>query len=224
MDIEKKIVEYIKNSVVADIKSISIIGSYTLERKLRNGSDIDLVVVVDNLKNVKINFDNIFYKMTKMVDSQGKRIELNTKLEGVVLDVTLIDSFNEPNSPLTDWYENHIGWCENSLCIYGTPMPDLFDLEQRKREYEALRAKRLALVDEKIEMTERKIRDQDRRDLHILYELQNYIFIREIIRRRLFNRQSLKHPEDAIPNFKEIYARELREKCGLELKLLEAIG
>ena len=55
-----------------------------------------------------------------------------------------------------------------------------------------------------------------------LYELQNYIFIREIIRRGLFNRQSLKHPDDAIPDFKELYAHELKEKCGLELQLREA--
>lgn len=221
MDIEKKIVEYIRKSVTADIKSISIIGSYILERKLRSGSDIDVVVVVDDLENVKLSFNNIFYKMTKMVDSQGERVELNTKLEGVVLDVTLIDFFNEPNNPLTDWYENHIGWCENSLCIYGTSMPDLFNLDRRKREYKSIREKRLALVEEKIEMTERKIRDQYRRDLHILYELQNYIFIREIIRRGLFNRQSLKHPGDAIPDFEELYASELKEKCGLELRLLE---
>jgi predicted nucleotidyltransferase len=221
MYIEKKIVEYIRKSVTADIKSISIIGSYTLERKLRSGSDIDLVVVVEDLENISLDFDNIFYKMTKMVDSQGERIELNTKLEGVVLDVTLIESFNDPNNPLTDWYENHIGWCENSLCIYGTSMPDLFNLKQRKHEYKSIREKRLALVEEKIEMTERKIRDQNRRDLHIFYELQNYIFIREIIRRGLFNRQSLKHPSDAIPYFEELYALELKEKCGLELRLLE---
>lgn len=221
MDIENKIVKYIRKSVTADIKSISIIGSYTLERKLRSGSDIDLVVVVEDLENISLDFDNIFYKMTKMVDSQGERIELNTKLEDVVLDVTLIDSFNEPNNPLTDWYENHIGWCQNSLCIYGTSMPDLFNLKQRKHEYKSIREKRLALVEEKIEMTERKIRDQNRRDLHILYELQNYIFIREIIRRGLFNRQSLKHPADVIPDFEELYAHELKEKCGLELQLLE---
>ena len=111
--------------------------------------------------------------------------------------------------------------CENSLCIYGISMTDLFNLEQRKREYKSIREKRLALVDEKIDMTERKIRDQNRRDLHIFYELQSYIFIREIIRRGLFNRQSLKHPGDAIPDFEELYAHELKQKCGLELQLME---
>ena len=221
MDIESRIVEYIRKSVTADIKSISIIGSYTLERKIRSGSDIDLVVAVEDLENVSLGFDNIFYKMSKMVVSQGERIELNTKLDRVVLDVALIDSFNEPNNPLTDWYENHIGWCENSLCIYGTPMPKLFNLDRRKRKYKSIREKRLALVEEKIDTTERKIRDQNRRDLHILYELQNYIFIREIIRHGLFNRQSLKHPSDAIPDFEELYTLELKEKCGLELRLLE---
>lgn len=216
---ENKIVDYISKIVGSTIKSISIIGSSTKQRRVGGGSDIDIVIVVDSLDGLKVNFSNVFYKLTTVDDSQGKRIELNTKLEGVVLDITILDKFNIPNSPLTDYYENHLGWCEGSICIYGVPFPELFDLVSLKSEYNNIRSKRLSLVKEKIKMTERKIKEQGRRDLYIIYELQKYIFIRELIERNLFNRLSLKHPEDIIPNFDDIYKKELKEKCGITVNI-----
>lgn len=220
VEFEDKIVSYVFKSIKAKIRSISIIGSYTIDRKVRLGSDIDTVIVIENLNNITVNFDNIFYKFTTIDDSEGRRIELNTKLENTVLDITIIDEFSHPNNPLTDWYENHLGWCENAICIFGTPFSELFDLKERKKEYAKLRKKRLGLVEEKIEMTERKIIDQKRRDLHIMYELQTYIFIREIINRRLFNRLSIKHPNDAILDFDNIYKSEL-SKCGVILQIID---
>jgi len=218
---ENKIVDYISKSIDSNIKSISIIGSYTKQRQVGGGSDIDIVIVVDSLDGLKVHFNNVFYKLTMVDDSEGKRIELNTKLEGVVLDITILDRFNIPNSPLTDYYENHLGWCESSLCIYGVPFPELFNLVRLKSEYANIRSKRLSLVKEKIEMTERKIKEQARRDLYIIYELQKYIFIRELIERNLFNRLSLKHPEDIIPGFDDIYKKELKEKCGIIVNIID---
>ncbi len=219
-EFEDRIVKYIRQSIETYIKSIAIIGSYTIERRIRAGSDIDVVVVVDNLNNLIVNFDNIFYKQTSIDDSQGKRIELNTKLDDVVIDITIIDRFNSPNNPLTDWYENHLGWCEYSLCIYGVTFSELFDLKRLKKEYENIRGKRLSLVEEKIKLTERKIKEQARRDLHIIYELQRYIFIREVIKRKLFNRFSLKHPGITIPDFNQIFCNELRYKCCIKITIV----
>jgi len=221
LEFENKIVNYIRDSVKAKIKSISIIGSYTIERRVRAGSDIDVVVVVDSIENIKVSFDNIFYKLTSIEDSQGRRIELNTKLDGIVLDVTILDNFPAPNNPLTDWYENHLGWCEGSICIYGTTFPELFDLSRLKKEYVNIREKRLKLVEEKILMTESKIKDQGRRDLHIIYELQSYIFIREVIKSNLFNRLSLKHPEATIPEFNKIFEKELSNKCNVTISIVD---
>jgi hypothetical protein len=67
-------------------------------------------------------------------------------------------------------------------------------------------------------MTKQKICEQGRTDLHILYELQKYVFVRECIRNRVFNHLSIKHPDLSIPNFSEIYAQDL-ESCGVQLKI-----
>lgn len=210
-------------SIFSEIKSISIIGSYTIDREVKPGSDIDVVVVVCDIHKTLLKFENIFYKyIVKVNDSEGERIELNTKLDDIVLDVTIIDQFNVPNNPLTDWYENHLGWCEQSICIWGKPMQILFNLVELKSKYKSIRLNRLSLVNEKIEMTIEKITKQGRRDLHIIYELQKYIFIREIITRQLFNRLCVKHADDAIPNFNLIFEKELRDKCGLKLELRDA--
>ncbi len=222
MKIEKQIIDYIQKNIDSQVESISIIGSYVLSRKLRNGSDIDVVVVVRDIANAIIKFDEIFYKQArKIIDSQGERIELNVKLDNLILDITIIDRFNKPNNPLLDHYENHIGWCKNALCIYGTPMKTLLDLDNKILLYEKIRLKRLSLVEEKIKITKSKILNQHRRDLHILYELQNYIFIREIIKQHIFNKQSIKHPEDSIPNFNQIYSDELKRDCGIIIEVKE---
>lgn len=77
---------------------------------------------------------------------------------------------------------------------------------------------KIGLVEEKIQLTKNKILEQGRNDLHIIYELQRYIFIRECIARRVFNRWSIKHPERSIPDFKEVFDRHLGQ-CGILLTI-----
>ena len=81
-----------------------------------------------------------------------------------------------------------------------------------------VRDRRLRLVEEKIDLTREKIINQRRSDLHIIYEMQRYVFIRECISQRIFNRLSIKRPELSIPEFDEIFARELG-LCGISLAI-----
>ncbi|MBC7546849.1 hypothetical protein H7171_03845 [Candidatus Saccharibacteria bacterium] len=213
-----EIARFIQGGVRGDIDSISIIGSYLIEYRVREGSDIDLLVAVKDLDTTTVHFDEVFYKDVEIADSMGKRKELNTKLGGIALDVTVIDAFNKPNNPLTDAYENAIGTCLAAYPIYGRPLADVFPIADIISSYGNIRDTRLAIVDEKIGMTKQKIREQGRTDLHILYELQKYVFIRECIRNRVFNHLSIKHPDLSIPNFSETYAQDL-ESCGVQLKI-----
>ena len=223
---QEQLADFIESGVDANVKSISIIGSYLIDKCLRPGSDIDTVVVVENLDNTTANFDDkLFYKNTIIEDSQGRRQEMNAKLDGVPIDITIIDpdSTNPPNNPLTDYYENFLGLCESGLAIYGEPLRDVLNYEDRVREYDKVREHRLRLVDEKIALTQEKILEQGRDDLHIIYELQRYVFIRECIAGRVFNRLSIKRPELSIPRFNDIFTRELG-KCGLSLAISKLEG
>ena len=213
-----EIAEFIQGGVRGDIDSISIIGSYLIDHRIREGSDIDLLVAVKDLGATAVHFDEVFYKDVEIEDSMGKRKELNTKLGGVALDITVIDEFNQPNNPLTDAYENAIGTCLAAYPIYGKPLNEVFPIADIVSDYENIRDTRLAIVDEKIEMTKQKIREQGRTDLHILYELQKYIFVRECIRNRVFNHLSIKHPNLSISNFSEIYSQDLAS-CGVQLTI-----
>lgn len=221
MENEIEVCSFINESISNDIRSTSAIGSYAVDRCVRPGSDIDLVIVVDALDEVEISLPTVFYKEPRrIVDPEGERIEMNAKTSnGETLDITVIDHFNTPNNPLVDWYENHIGWCKNAICLQGEQLSDIFSLGGLVNEYQKLRGKRLQQVNEKIEMTEKKILEQDRTDLHIIYELQKYVFIREIISRGLFNRLSIKHAEDSIPDFNEVFNDELEKKCRLQLNI-----
>ncbi len=211
-----EITKFVQSGVQGDIDSISIIGSYLIENCPREGSDIDLLVAVKDLGATTVHFNEVFYKDAKIKDSMGERRELNTKLGGIALDVTVIDKFNQPNNPLTDAYENAIGTCLAAYPIYGKPLSEVFPIADIVANYENIRGTRLAIVDEKIEMTKQKIREQGRTDLHILYELQKYVFVRECIKNRVFNYLSIKHPDLSIPNFSEIYAQDLAS-CGVQL-------
>lgn len=95
------------------------------------------------------------------------------------------------------------------LAIYGEPLRKILDYEDRVQEYDKVREYRLQLVEEKIALTQEKILEQGRDDLHIIYELQRYVFIRECIAGRVFNRLSIKRPNLSIPGFNDIFAREL---------------
>lgn len=215
----KKLANFLAGGVDGNILSISIIGSYLINDSVRHGSDIDTVIVVDKLDSTKVNFDGkIFYKNTIIEDSQGKRQELNTKFDGIPIDITVIDPYstNPPNNPLTDYYENFLGLCESGKAIYGKSLREALRYDELVRHYDVIREKRLRLVNEKIDLTKRKITDQGRNDLHIIYELQRYIFIRECVARRIFNRLSIKHPEQSVPNFNEIFRSELKD-CGIDL-------
>lgn len=213
-----EIADFVQGGVKGDIDSISIIGSYLIEHRIREGSDIDLLVAVKDLGATVVHFDEVFYKDVEIEDSMGKRKELNTKLSGIALDITVIDEFNQPNNPLTDAYENAIGTCLAACPIYGKPLSIVFPIADILSGYENIRDTRLAIVGEKIEMTKQKIRAQGRTDLHILYELQKYVFVRECIKNRVFNHLSIKHPDLSIPNFSEIYAQDL-ESCNVQLKI-----
>lgn len=216
-----QLVDFIKEGVDGRIKSVSIIGSYLINNSLRPGSDIDTVVVVDNLRETIASFgDKIFYKNTIIEDSQGRRQEVNVKLGNTPVDITIIDpgSTNPPNNPLTDYYENFLGICESGLAIYGQPLREVLNYENLVKEYDKVREYRLKLVDEKILLTERKIVEQGRDDLHIVYELQRYVFIRECIAGRVFNKLSIKRPELSVPGFDEIFSKELG-KCGLTMSI-----
>ena len=217
----KELAQFLAEGIKGDIKSISIIGSYLLDKTVRPGSDIDTVIVVSDLRSALADYGGkIFYKDTVIEDSQGKRQEMNVKFGGVPIDITILDpnSTNPPNNPLTDYYENFLGLCESGLSIYGQSLREALNYEERVKAYHAVREHRLSLVEEKLELTRRKIAEQDREDLHIIYELQRYVFIRECIRNRIFNRFSIKRPELSIPNFNEIFARELRQ-CALKLTI-----
>lgn len=213
-----EIASFVQGGVRGDIDSISIIGSYLIDHRVREGSDIDLLVAVQNLGATVVHFENVFYKNVEIEDSMGRRIELNTKLGGIALDITVIDEFNRPNNPLTDAFENAIGTCLAAHTIYGKPLNEVFIIEDIVSDYENIRETRLAIVNEKIDMTKQKIREQGRTDLHILYELQKYVFVRECIRNKVFNHLSIKHPNLSVPNFSETYAQDL-VSCGIQLKI-----
>lgn len=217
----EQLADYLRSGVEGDVKSISIIGSYLIDMNVRAGSDIDTVIVVDDLDIARVQFgDDIFYKNTVIEDSQGRRQELNTKLEGVPIDITVLDpeSTNPPNNPLTDYYENFLGLCESGYAIYGDSLREVLQYDERVAHYDTIRDHRLSLVEEKIALTMNKITDQGRSDLHIIYELQRYIFIRECIARRVFNRWSIKHPERSIPDFQDVFNRHLGQ-CGIALTI-----
>lgn len=217
----EQLANYLRSGVEGDVESISIIGSYLIDLCVRPGSDIDTVVVVNDLEEAEVQFDgDIFYKNTIVEDSQGRRQELNTKLEGVPIDVTVIDpeSTNPPNNPLTDYYENFLGLCESGYPIYGDSLKEVLKYDEKVAHYDAIRNQRLELVDEKLKLTKDKILEQGRNDLHIIYELQRYTFIRECIARRIFNKWSIKHPERSIPDFNEVFHRQLGQ-CGLALTI-----
>lgn len=218
---QKGLADFLKDGIGGDIKSISIIGSYLINKRLRPGSDIDTVIVVDDLDSTKVNFgDKIFYKNTIIEDSQGKRQELNVKFNNIPIDITVLDpnTINPPNNPLTDYYENLLGLCESGHTIYGSSLREVIKLDERVAHYDTIRENRLKLVEEKTNLTKRKILEQGRDDLYIIYELQRYIFIRECISRKIFNRLSMKHPEQSIPDFEDVFTHELGE-CGLSIKI-----
>lgn len=200
-----------------DIKAIGVIGSYTTSRSVRPGSDIDVVVVVADLGKLAGPSAEALHKMGRVVDPQGERFEFNTKMNGMTVDVTVIDRFNTPNNPLRDLYENHLGWCESAMAIYGPPLSEVFEIDVLKSRYAKIRERRLAQVHDKIASTKQKILYQRRRDLHVLFELQQFVFIREVIESGIFNRQSIKHAPDVIPGFDRIFADELRRDCGVSL-------
>jgi len=104
------------------------------------------------------------------------------------------------------------------LAIYGEPLRKILNYEDRVQEYDKVREYRLQLVEEKIALTQEKILEQGRDNLHIIYELQRYVLIRECIASRVFNRLSIKRPELSIPGFNDIFARELG-RCGLSLTI-----
>lgn len=219
--IQNELAHFLLDRIDADIKSISIIGSYLIDKRVRPGSDIDTVVVVDDLDSARADFNGkVFYKNTAIEDSQGRRQELNTKLSNIPIDITIIDprSTNPPNNPLTDYYENFLGICESGLSIYGQSLREVLDYDNRVIEYESIRDHRLRLVEEKIELTREKIIRQKRSDLHILYEMQRYVFIRECIAHRVFNKLSIKRPELSIPGFDKIFVEELG-RCGILLTI-----
>lgn len=211
-----EIANLIVNGVAGEVRSISIIGSYLIDESIREGSDIDLIVAVRDLGQTTVNFGDVFYKDVAVKDSMGERREVNTKLSGTTLDITVIDRFNTPNNPLTDGYENAIGSCLASLPIYGSSLREVFDLDGVVANYGHLQKPRQKIVDEKIASTKRKITEQGRTDLHILHELQKYTYIRECIGRGIFNRLGIKHPTDAIPDFTDVFESELAE-CGIAL-------
>lgn len=214
-----QILHYVNEGIRADLRTVAVIGSYTIEAALRPGSDIDIIVAVGDLDTTLVRFEKTVYKPGVAIrDSMGERIEINTPLNGTTLDVTIIDEFNTPNNPLTDAYENALGSCYHALTLSGMPLRDLFGLDDKIREYDAIRTSRLAIVEAKIASTKQKVVEQDRTDLHIIYELQKYIFIRECIRRKTFNRLSIKHPEQSIPDFDSVFADELAT-CGLTLAI-----
>lgn len=214
------IVESNLRHIHGNVESMAIIGSYLIYKRLRPGSDIDVVVVVDSLDETEVRFGDVFYKDAFIEDSQGRRKELNIRLNEVPIDITIIDpdSTNEPNNPLTDYYENYLGLCLNGLTIYGKQFSDVLRTDQRIERYMEIRSRRLGLVEKKIDLTKQKIVEQERDDLHIIYELQRYVFIRECIARPVFNFLSIKHPEKSIPDFNEIFDNELAS-CGLELQI-----
>ena len=219
--IHDELANFLVDRIDADIKSISIIGSYLIDRCVGPGSDIDTVVVVGDLDSAKAEFhDKIFYKNTIIEDSQGRRQEMNVRFGEIPIDITIIDpdSTNPPNNPLTDYYENFLGLCKSGLSIYGGSLRETLDYDSRIIEYENVRDRRLRLVEEKIDLTREKIINQRRSDLHIIYEMQRYVFIRECISQRIFNRLSIKRPELSIPEFDEIFARELG-LCGISLAI-----
>lgn len=126
-------------------------------------------------------------------------------------------------SPLTDFgYDiadyRAINPTFGGLAIYGKPLRKILNYEDRVQEYDKVREYRLQLVEEKIALTQEKILEQGRDDLHIIYELQRYVFIRECIAGRVFNRLSIKRPDLSIPGFNDIFARELG-RCGLSLTI-----
>ena len=100
----------------------------------------------------------------------------------------------------------------------ANPLRKILNYEDRVQEYDKVHEYRLQLVEEKIALTQEKILEQGRDDLHIIYELQRYVFIRECIAGRVFNRLSIKRPDLSIPGFNDIFARELG-RCGLSLTI-----
>jgi len=212
-----RLATFLLGGVSGEVQSVSIIGSYLIDHRLRPGSDIDTVIVVDDLEATRASFgDKIFYKNTLIEDSQGRRQEMNAKLDGVPVDITIIDpdSTNPPNNPLTDYYENFLGLCLSGYPIYGRSLKEVLKYNERVKHYDTIRDMRLRLVEEKIALTKQKITDQQRDDLHIIYELERYVFIRECIARRVFNTLSIKHPEKSVPDFNAIFEQDLAD-CGL---------
>jgi len=213
-----EIVSFVRNSINGDINSISIIGSYLIDNKIRKGSDLDLLVTVRKLETTTVCFNDVFQKNVEIKDSMGKRREINTKFDGITLDITIIDSFNKPNNPLTDSYENAIGTCLAAMLIYGRPLREIFSINNVIEGYEKIRDERLNIVNKKIEITKQKIQEQGRNDLHNLYELEKYVFIRECIFKKVFNYLSVKHAELSIPDFNEIYRQDLKS-CNILIKV-----
>lgn len=219
--LEQDVVRSVLNWVApTKVVAIGAIGSYARFGEIRPGSDIDVVVVVEQLPSDLHCATLALYKYGRVLDPQGERLEFNSRLDnGTVVDVTLIDHFNRPNNPMRDYYENHLGWCGASRTLFGPHLRDVFGLEELVAKYEEIRVQRLELVEEKLASTKLKIREQGRLDLHVLVELQQFIFIREVIRSKKFNSQSIKHADDVIPGFTALFERELRDDCGIDLRV-----
>jgi len=213
-----EIVAFLLSGIRADVLSISIIGSYLIDMRVRAGSDIDLVVVVKDLDTSGHQFQTRVTKDAYLVDYEGTRKEIATNYGGTILDLTLLDKFNTPNSPARDNYENHIGWCVKAYTIYGKSPAELFDVETKINDYRQIQNNRLRVVEGKIFATKQKLALQEIKQLRTLYDLQCDIFRRECMSRTIFNALGVKYCERAIPGFTDIFAREL-EDCGVYLSI-----
>jgi len=217
-ELHSAISEKISNITSGEVNGVTIIGSYLINNCPRNGSDIDLIVAVDNLENTELYKKDVIYKDNEIVDSMGRRKELNVNLGGYVLDLTYIDSFNTPNNPINDNYENAIGSALMGKTISGERMIDIFEISKKIDRYVDIRVDRLEVVSQKIEHAKDKLKTIDQVSLKSVYDLNRLVFIRECIGRKIFNHLGDKYADLIIPSFSELFREEL-EECGVEIKI-----
>jgi hypothetical protein len=218
-----RIVDYVAKSVGVTPISIAAIGSSRRAELLPSGCDLDVVVVVQSLKEVNVQLDQRFDTRGMIVDEQGTRFESKGAIGDAPLDLTVIDpsSTRSNGDPTRDSYEVFLGMCLNARTIDGLSLAESQSLGDRLKRWDEVAPLRLARVNRKIELTKLKLRD--RISLFTVLELEALTFTRMCIETRTFPPCSVKRAHEAFPDFQYEVARELAD-CGVVVSVTRIAG